>query len=117
MWDKNLGNHHLRSRGYPGVQEKWAKEDAELEAQKKPTPYIKYKDPKAQAYIRSRYYFEKNGNLVTSQKVKDLEKTLLVRNLITSLLSFFNQVAAILNGSLASRRKNKNLHPEHPPRR
>ena len=118
MRDKNLGNHHLGSRGYPGVQEKWAKEDAELEDQKKPNPYDKYHDPKAKNYIRSRYYFDKKGNLVTTKKVQDLEKTLLVRNLITSLLSFSNQVlAAILTGSLASPRQNKNLRPEHPPRR
>ena len=95
-----------------------AKEDADLEAQNKPNPYEKYHDHKAKNYIMSRYYFDKKGNLVTTKKVQDLEKTLLVRNLITSLLSFSNQVlAAILTGSLASRRQNKNLRPEHPPRR
>ena len=91
----------------------------ELRAAGKTNPYDKYDDPKAKAYIRSRYYFNKKGELVTdSQRVRDLEAALLVRNLITSLLSFSNQVlAAILTGSLASRRQNKNLRPEHPPRR
>ena len=79
MRDRNLGNHHLGSRGYEGVKDKWAKEDAELAAADKPNPYAKYHDPKAQKYIRSRYYFDKNGKLVTTKKVEDLEKTLLVR--------------------------------------
>ena len=45
--DKNLGNHHLGSRGYPGKQDIWDKEDAEYEAANKLNPYKKYKDPKA----------------------------------------------------------------------
>ena len=117
MRDKNLGNHRLGSRGYQGVQKKWKKQDEELRAAGKTNPYDKYDDPKAKAYIRLRYYFDKNGNLVMdSHRVRDLEATLLVRNLITSLLSFSNQVAPILNASLASRRNNKKEHPKHPPR-
>ncbi len=79
MQDKNLGNHHLRSRDYPGVKKKWAKEEAELAAGNKPNHYDKYHDPKAKAYIMYWYYFNKDGKLVTTQKVEDLEKTLLVR--------------------------------------
>jgi hypothetical protein len=79
MRDKNLGNHHLGSRGYEGVKKRWNKEDQELAAAGKTNPYDKYHDPKAQQYIRSRYYFDAKGNLVTSKKVQDLEKTLLVR--------------------------------------
>jgi hypothetical protein len=87
MRDKNLGNHRLGSRGYRGAKKKWKKQDEALRAAGKTNPYDKYEDPKAQAYIRSRYYFNKKGELVTdSQRVRDLEAALLVRNLITSLL-------------------------------
>jgi hypothetical protein len=119
MRDKNLGNHHLGSRGYEGAKKRWRKEDQELAAAGKPNPYDKYHDPKAKQYIRSRYYFDANGNLVTSKKVQTLEKTLLVRiyrKILTLISIIFSRyiVPAVLNGSLASRRKNKPR--THPPR-
>ena len=93
MRDKNVGNHNLGSRGYAGKEPIWEKEDAELRAKNIENPYDKYTDPIAKGFIRSRYHVDKTtGQLVTTEKVKELEKKLLVRNLITSSLSFSNNV-------------------------
>ena len=82
MREKNVGNHDLGSRGYLGKERIWAKEGAQRKPDDPPNPYDKFKDPLACRFVRARYRVDKkNGELVTVEKVKDLEKNLLVRNL------------------------------------
>jgi hypothetical protein len=47
MRGKNIGNHNLGSRGYPGKQPIWDKEDAALRADGKENPYDWFPDPLA----------------------------------------------------------------------
>ena len=93
MRDKNVGNHNLGSCGYAVKEPIWAKEDAEFRAKNIENPYDKYTDPIAKCFIRSRYHVDKTtGQLITTEKVKELETKLRVRNLITISLSFSNNV-------------------------
>jgi hypothetical protein len=93
MRGKNIGDHRLGCRGYPGKEPIWAKEDEQFISQGVENPYDKYPNPESKKFIRSRYHKEKEtGELVTDPKVvKDVafvtdEKTkavekALVRNL------------------------------------
>ena len=77
----NLGNHNLGSRGYPGKQPIWDKEDALLRSEGKENPYDRFSDPQARGFIRARYHKEPViGDLITVKKATDLENYL-VRNL------------------------------------
>ena len=72
MLDKNVAPHNLGSRGYPGKQPVWDKEDAE---RKGPDPYPKFKNPLRNRFVRARYKVNpKTKELCTNAKVKDLEK-------------------------------------------
>ena len=71
MHKKNVAPHNLGSRGYPGKQPVWDKEDAE---RKGPDPYPKFKNPLGNRFVRARYRVNpKTKELVTNAKVKDLE--------------------------------------------
>jgi len=77
----NVDNHNLGSRGYARKEPISKKEDAALRAEGKDSVYDKFGDPLAHRFIRARYRKEKETEaLVTTEKVKDLEKHL-VRNL------------------------------------
>jgi hypothetical protein len=78
---KNIGNHHLGSRGYAEKQLKWDKEDEALRAEGKQNTFNWFANPLACRFIRARYHEDKGTReLVTAPEVKDLEK-FLVRNL------------------------------------
>jgi hypothetical protein len=92
MPKKNLGNHNLGSRGYTGKEPVWKKEDEALEREGKPNPWNKFTDEKAKKFIRSRYHIDlKSGLLVTTDKVKKLEKEYLVRSLPAYLILTFDK--------------------------
>ena len=52
MHNKNVAPHNLGSRGYPGKQSVWDKEDAE---RKGPDPYPKFKNSLGNRFVRARY--------------------------------------------------------------
>ena len=89
----NIGVHHLGCRGYPGKEDVWEKEDQAYERAQVENPWHKYKDPKTQRFLRSRYHkvndkgeivkdptVVQGVHLVTDDKVKNLE-TIVVSNL------------------------------------
>jgi len=76
LWSLNIGNHTLRSRGYPGKEKKWAKEDAKFAAEGIQNPCDKFADPLERAFGRSRYKWNK-----VTQRFETAEKTeLLMKN-------------------------------------
>jgi hypothetical protein len=79
MRAKNLGNHSLGSRGYPGKKPKWEKLDAALETTGTPNPFTKFKELRKHDYVRGRYkYNENTEEWVTDDKMKQLEEELVI---------------------------------------
>ena len=73
---KNVAPHNLGSRGYPGKQQRWKKEDDE---RKGPSIYDKITDPLARQFIRA-HYKENSltpGELANNAKVKEIMDKLL----------------------------------------
>ena len=60
---KNMGNHHLGSRGYTGKRPVWAKEDAERERQGIPDPLAEFNDQQEHDLIRARFSWDPKKNI------------------------------------------------------
>ena len=72
MHGKNVPPHTLGSRGYPGKQQRWKKEEHE---RKGPSIYDKITDPQARQFIRAHYKENPltTGELANNTKVKKIK--------------------------------------------
>ena len=68
LQQRNMGCHHLGSRGYGGKRSIWAKEDAERESLGIPDPLAEFTVPQERDVLRARHswdsvkkVFETNG--------------------------------------------------------
>ncbi len=55
---RNIGSHHLRSRGYGGKRSKWAKEDAEAASLGIPDPLAEFTVPEERDVLRARHRWD-----------------------------------------------------------
>ena len=55
---RNMGCHHLESRGYAGKRSIWAKEDAECESLGIPDPLAEFTVPQERDVPRARYHWD-----------------------------------------------------------
>ena len=58
LQQRNMGCHHLRSRGYGGKMSIWAKEDAERESLGIPDPLAEFTVPQERDVLRARYHWD-----------------------------------------------------------
>ena len=78
MRDLNIGPHFLRSHGYVCKKAvRWNKEDAERKVGEK-QPWDDLEDGTEKDFVRAHYKTDSSGNLVTSNKMKDLQNKLVV---------------------------------------
>ena len=74
----NIGPHFLGSRGYGRKKAvRWNKEDAERKVGEK-QPWDDLEDGPEKDFVRAHYKTDSSGNLVTSNKMKDLQNKLIV---------------------------------------
>ena len=52
LQERNIGSHHLESRGYGGKRSKWAKEDAEAASLGIPDPLADITVPQEHDFLR-----------------------------------------------------------------
>lgn len=94
-WGKEIrgkmeGNHNLGSRGYPGKQPKWDKEDAKYIAKAKEARFSEIQDPDERGFVRASATFD----LVTRQhffkhdKMKTVHITLITPTRTSFYISF-----------------------------
>ena len=57
LQERNMGCHHLGSRGYAGKRSIWATEDAEHESLGIPDPLAEFTVPQERDVLRSRYHW------------------------------------------------------------
>ena len=55
---RNIGSHHLGSRGYGGKRSKWAKEDAEAASLGIPDPLVDFTVPQERDILRARHRWD-----------------------------------------------------------
>ena len=55
---RNIGTHHLGSRGYGGKRSKWAKEDAEAASLGIPDPLADFTVPQERDVLRARHRWD-----------------------------------------------------------
>ena len=55
---RNIGSHHLESRGYGRKRSKWAKEDAEAASLGIPDPLADFTVPQERDILRARHRWE-----------------------------------------------------------
>ena len=55
---RNMGCHHLGSRGYSRKRSIWAKEDAERESLGMPDPLVEFTIPLERDIIRAQYHWD-----------------------------------------------------------
>ena len=55
---RNIGSHHLGSRGYGGKRSKWAKEDAEAASLGIPDPLADFTVPQERDVLRARHRWD-----------------------------------------------------------
>ena len=78
MRDLNIGPHFLGSRGYGRKKAvRWNKEDAERKDGER-QPWDDLEDGPEKDFVRAHYKTDSSGNLVTSNKMKELQKKLVV---------------------------------------
>ena len=58
LQQKNIGCHHLGSRGYGGKRSIWAKEDTERESLGIPDPLADFSVPRELDVLRARYHWD-----------------------------------------------------------
>ena len=61
---RNIGSHHLGSRGYGGKRSKWAKEDAEAARLGIPDPLADFTIPQEHDVLRDRYRWDPIKNVL-----------------------------------------------------
>ena len=55
LQERNIGSHHLGSRGYGGKRSKWAKEDVEAASLGIPDPLAEFIVPHERDVLRARH--------------------------------------------------------------
>ena len=55
---RNIGSHHLGSRGYDGKRSKWAKEDAEAASLGIPDPLADFTVPQEHDVLKAWYHWD-----------------------------------------------------------
>ena len=58
LQERNIGSHHLRSRGYVRKRSKWAKEDAEVASLGIPDPLAEFIVPRERDVLRARHRWD-----------------------------------------------------------
>ena len=58
LQQRNMGCHHLGSRGYDGKRSIWAKEDAKRESLGIPDPLADFTVPQERDILRARYHWD-----------------------------------------------------------
>ena len=58
LQERNIGSHHLGSRGYGGKRSKWAKEDAEAASLGIPDPLADFTVPQERDVLRARHRWD-----------------------------------------------------------
>ena len=58
LQERNIGSHHLGSRGYGGKRSKWAKEDAEAASLGIPDPLVDFTVLKEHDILRARHRWD-----------------------------------------------------------
>ena len=58
LQERNIGSHHLGSRGYGGKRSIWAKEDAERESLGIPDPLAEFTVPQERDVLRARHRWD-----------------------------------------------------------
>ena len=58
LHQRNMGCHHLGSRGYGGKRSIWAKEDAEHESLGIPDPLADFTVPEGRVVLRARHHWD-----------------------------------------------------------
>ena len=58
LQQRNIGCHHLGSRGYSGKRSIWAKEDAEAASLGIPDPLAEFTVPQERDVLRARYHWD-----------------------------------------------------------
>ena len=58
LQQRNMGRHHLGSRGYGGKRSIWAKEDAERESMGIPDPLADFTISQERDVLRARYHWD-----------------------------------------------------------
>ena len=58
LQQRNIGCHHLGSRGYGRKRSIWAKEDAECESLGIPDPLVEFTVPQEHDVLRARYCWD-----------------------------------------------------------
>ena len=58
LQERNIGSHHLGSRGYGGKRSKWAKEDAEAASLGIPDPLANFNVPQGRDVLRARHRWD-----------------------------------------------------------
>ena len=58
LQERNIGSHHLGSRGYGGKRSKWAKEDAEAASLGIPDPLAEFTVPQERDVLRARHRWD-----------------------------------------------------------
>ena len=57
LQERNIGSHHLGSRGYGGKRSKWAKEDAEAASLGIPDPLADFTVPQERDVLGARHHW------------------------------------------------------------
>ena len=58
LQQRNIGCHHLGSRGYSGKRSIWAKEDAEASSLGIPDPLVEFTVPQERDVLRARHHWD-----------------------------------------------------------
>ena len=58
LQERNIGSHHLGSRGYGGNRSKWAKEDTEAASLGIPDPLADFTVPRERDVLRARHHWD-----------------------------------------------------------
>jgi hypothetical protein len=82
LQERNMGSHHLGSRGYTGKRDIWAKEDTERESYRIPDPLVEFTVPQERDIIRARYRWDPvNKVFETDAVTKKFMRLLVIINL------------------------------------
>jgi hypothetical protein len=82
LQERNMGCHHLGSRGYAGKRPIWAKEDAKRESLGIPDPLAEFTVPQECDIIRARYRWDPvNKVFDTDVNTKEFMRLLVIINL------------------------------------
>ena len=72
---RNIGSHHLGSRGYGGKRSKWAKEDAEATSLGIADPLAEFTVPQERDIIRAWYRWDRVKKVFDTDAVTRVHET------------------------------------------